>query len=120
MEAMSSICTYHIPHPDKPIEKLLTYIHTHIHEDISPTRPSDVCHMSPSYISRLFKKELDIGFVEYLNRFRVQRAEQLLKETTLSVEQVGYQVGFTNIRSFLRVFKQYTNISPGQYRAEQQ
>lgn len=120
MEAMYSICTYNTSHPDKNIEKLLTYIHTHIHEDISLTSLSDVCHMSPSYISRLFKKELDIGFVEYLNRFRVQRAEQLLKETTLSVEQVGYQVGFTNIRSFLRVFKQYTNISPGQYRTEQQ
>ena len=120
MEAMYSICTYNISHPDKNIEKLLTYIHTHIHEDISLTSLSDVCHMSPSYISRLFKKELDIGFVEYLNRFRIQRAEQLLKETTLSVEQVGYQVGFTNIRSFLRVFKQYTNISPGQYRTEQQ
>ena len=67
MEAMYSICTYNISHPDKNIEKLLTYIHTHIHEDISLTSLSDVCHMSPSYISRLFKKELDIGFVEYLN-----------------------------------------------------
>ena len=102
------------------VRKIRHYIDTNYEKDISLTTLSKHFFISKYQISRLFKKELDIGFVEYLNRFRVQRAEQLLKETTLSVEQVGYQVGFTNIRSFLRVFKQYTNISPGQYRTEQQ
>lgn len=115
--ATSSISIYNRDHSDKNIERLLEYIHTHLNEDISLTNLAEICQMSPSYVSRLFKKHLNIGFVEYLNRLRIQRAEQLLKETAMTVEQIGYQVGFTNIRNFMRVFKQYKGISPGQYRA---
>ena len=77
---------------------------------------ASLCHLTPSYVSRLFKENLEIGFVEYINTLRISRAKKLLKETKITVEQIGFQVGFNNVRSFMRTFKQYENITPGQYR----
>jgi AraC-like DNA-binding protein len=54
-----------------------------------------------------------MGFVEYLNPNRIKRAKILLEETQIMVDQIGFEVGFNNVRSFMRTFKQYEGISPG-------
>lgn len=100
----------------KNIERLIEYINQHLHEDISLQDLADECQISPSYVSRLFKEKLNIGFVEYLNTLRVDRARKLLEDTQMNVEQIGYQVGFNHVRSFIRTFKQYVGTTPGQYR----
>ena len=104
----------------KNIEKMKEYINSHLGEDISLQDLADLCQVSPSYISRLFKRHLNIGFVDYLNSLRIARAKKLLEETQMTVEQVGFQSGFNNVRSFMRLFKQYENVSPGQYRNRHQ
>ena len=80
---------------------------------------ADLCGISPSYVSRLFRERLNIGFVEYLNTLRVRRAQKLLEETEQSIEKVGLSVGFNTNRSVVRTFKQYCGLTPSQYREKQ-
>ncbi len=101
------------------IEKMIAYINAHLSEDISLQDLADMCGISPSYVSRLFRDRLGIGFVEYLNTLRVRRAQKLLEETGQSVEKIGMAVGFNNNRSFIRTFKQYCGLTPSQYRTRQ-
>ena len=110
------IQTFNKTHSHRIVERMIDYINNHLQEDISLNDLAELCNLSPSYVSRLFKENLNIGFLEYLNTLRISRAKKLLKETKITIEQIGFQVGFRNVRSFMRTFKQYENMTPGQYR----
>jgi AraC-like DNA-binding protein len=70
----------------------------------------------PDYLCRRFKKELGIGFHEYLVWIRVQRASLLLVGTAKSVKEIGYEVGFSAPEIFCKVFKRLIGCSPRVYR----
>lgn len=114
--AAAQVQSFNKAHSGKIAERLQEYINNHLQEDISLNDLADFCHLSPPYVSKLFKDTLNMGFVEYINTLRVSRAKKLLEETKMTVEQIGFQVGFNNVRSFMRTFKQYENTTPGQYR----
>jgi len=69
-----------------------------------------------SNLSKLFKKEMDIGLLEYINIFRVNKAAQLLKTTDESVTEISRMAGYTNYRTFTRVFSKQYGITAMQYR----
>lgn len=73
--------------------------------------------MHPSYVSRLFKEERGVGLLEYINRFRVDKACGLLAAGG-TIGQVALQCGFASDASFIRVFKQYKGVTPGRFREE--
>ena len=51
-------------------------------------------HVSPKYLSRLFKDEMGIGFSEYLTQVRLEEAEKLLSSSMLNVREIAAQVGY--------------------------
>jgi two-component system response regulator YesN len=59
---------------------------------------------------------MGLGFISYVNRLRVQKAIELLLETTLSLSEITQSVGFGSQQYFTRVFKQETGQTPGEYR----
>ena len=59
------------------------------------------------------------GVFEYYQFMRMQEAARLLKEKRLTVSEVGYQLGFTNLSHFSRVFEQHTGMKPKKYSATQ-
>ncbi|MDR3653385.1 MAG: AraC family transcriptional regulator [Paludibacter sp.] len=71
--------------------------------------------MSPSKLKRLFKQIFGNSIFSYYQEFRMQEAARLLKEEKLSVSDVGYQLGFTNLSHFSRVFTEHTGMKPKQY-----
>lgn len=81
---------------------------------------SSVAHylnLNPSYLSRCFKQQNGTGLSEYVSRYRVQRAQEiLLNESNITLEEVGRRVGFCSVRTFSRVFSKYVGIAPGQYK----
>ncbi len=116
------LCTLVSDDPDLPrqtseLAKLaLAYIHTHYTRPISR---SDICHelgISENYLSRLFRQELGLTFIEYTNRYRIHIAKQLLRDTGASITAVAQQVGVDDPAYFSRVFKRYVDLSPRQYR----
>ncbi|HKM33657.1 MAG TPA: AraC family transcriptional regulator [Lachnospiraceae bacterium] len=71
---------------------------------------------SPSYFSRMFKQITNYSFIEYLTIQRVKQAQFLLADSNLTITEISYQSGFKSISTFNRVFKQYQNCSPREYR----
>ncbi len=72
-------------------------------------------HMSPTKLKRLFRQIFGNSIFNYYQEFRMKEAARLLKEDKLSVSDVGYQLGFTNLSHFSRVFKEHTGMNPKQY-----
>ncbi len=71
--------------------------------------------MSPTKLHRLFKQVFADSVFSYYQQFRMKEAARLLKENKMSVSEVGYQIGFTNLSHFSRVFKEHTGMNPKQY-----
>lgn len=73
--------------------------------------------MSEPKLRKLFKQTFGKGLFEYYQSMRMQEAARLLKEKRLTVSQVGYQLGFTNLSHFSRVFDKYMGMKPKKYSA---
>ncbi len=71
--------------------------------------------MSPTKLKRLFKQVFGDSIFSYYQSFRIKEAARLLRDEGFSVSQAGYQVGFTNMSHFSRVFKEYMGIKPKQF-----
>ena len=71
--------------------------------------------MSEPKLRKLFKQAFGKGVFEYYQSMRMQEAARLLKEKRLTVSEVGYQLGFTNLSHFSRVFEQHVGLKPKRY-----
>ena len=74
-------------------------------------------HMSPNYLSAIYRQETGKRLLEVIAQVRVREAEKLLMKGT-SVVKAGEQVGFSDNTTFIRTFKKYTGMTPGQVKAE--
>lgn len=74
-----------------------------------------VAGMSPTKLKRLFKQIFGYSIFNYYQQFRIKEAARLLKEDKLSVSDVGYQLGFTNLSHFSKVFRDHIGMKPKQY-----
>ena len=72
-------------------------------------------HMSPSKLKRLFKQIFGNSIFSYYQEFRMKEAARLLKDEKLSVSDVGYQLGFSNLSHFSRVFKTHIGLKPKKF-----
>jgi len=71
-------------------------------------------------ISRFLHDELGLSFKQYLNNIRLEEACRLLEESDYSIKEIAYKVGFNNSTHFTRVFKQYKDILPSEYKANRE
>lgn len=99
------------------LRRSLDYIARNYHNRISLDDVSAYAGYSSKYFSRYFKDQTGITFVNYLNRLRIQAAKELLADPNIVIKDVAARVGFENINTFFRVFKQFEGVTPGQYRA---
>lgn len=100
----------------EPVKLALAYIHQHYMNAISRGDICAVLGISENYLSRLFREELGLTLVEFINRYRTAMARQLLRETGTPITIVAQQVGFDDPAYFSRVFARYVGVSPRQYR----
>ena len=106
----------------EPIAKLLpsiSYIENHYAEKITLDEIASVQRLAPSYFCRLFKRASGTGFVDYLNFVRICKSERMLSDTKKSILEISYELGFSSVSYFNRLFKKYKNCTPTQYRAAQ-
>ncbi|WP_185602275.1 helix-turn-helix domain-containing protein [Paenibacillus sp. 598K] len=97
------------------LQQMNAYIVNNYHTDFSLADLAEHLGFSTAYTSTLFKSILGENFKDYLNMYRIKRAKQLLAEEQLKISDVAARVGYTNVNSFIRMFKRYEAISPGQY-----
>ena len=83
---------------------------------------SEALQTNRTYISRMINEEFGVNFNEFVNQYRVQEAEQLLRQkenNTYTLDYIAEQVGFGSGNSFTRAFKEYKGLTPGKFRANQ-
>ena len=96
-----------------PLRKAMDFIQEEYAGQIYLGSVAEECGVSASYLSRLFSENLKTPFVDYLNRFRVDRSVELLKEGT-SVKEAAFRVGFGDPNYFSKIFRKYKGISPSE------
>lgn len=94
------------------VDRTLAYIAAHHQEAISLKQVACVCGINTSYLGQIFKKATGESFTNYVNRFRIDKAKELLAQSTLKVYEVAEKVGFTDYHYFLKIFKKITGIVP--------
>ncbi len=100
------------------VEKAIELIHNHYNEPLTVERAAAVTGYSKSNFCKIFKNVVGDTFHSVLSNHRVENACCFLEETALPVAEIAHQVGFSDVKSFCRVFKNYKGVSPGQYRKE--
>lgn len=98
------------------ILKLLGYIEENYFDDLNLKEISDDYNINSIYLGQLFQKETGILFSDYLNNFRINKAKNLLVETSLKAAEIGELVGYANKNYFYRKFKGIVGITPSEWR----
>jgi two-component system response regulator YesN len=91
------------------------YIENRYTSDISLESTAKELGISPHYLSKLFKKETKVNFIDYLTRLRLTKAKDLMKEGGKSIKEICYMVGYTDPNYFSRIFKKHTDHSPSEF-----
>jgi two-component system response regulator YesN len=101
------------------IDKVLLYIQQHFkRNDMSLNLLASEFHLSVSHLSKLFKEQMECNFIDYLMDVRMSKAREQLVETDDMIRTIAEQVGYSNVNSFVRIFKKMTGLTPTEYRAK--
>ncbi|WP_306010725.1 PocR ligand-binding domain-containing protein [Paenibacillus sp. P46E] len=99
------------------LQPAFDYIYSHKHENFTLEKMGQLCHISPSYFSRLFVRESGENFSVYISRLKMNWAKQLLETTELSINQISDQLSFCDAGYFIKIFKKHEQLTPAAYRS---
>ncbi|BFT74348.1 helix-turn-helix domain-containing protein [Paenibacillus sp. P36] len=102
---------------ESAIQWVCQYIHNNYGNDLSLVHCAERVGVSPSYLSRLFKKKVGKNFLEYVVETKIGQAERLLKDTDQSISEVATAIGYSE-RNFIRIFQRHVRMTPGQFRSQ--
>lgn len=106
-------------HKENPIiKKVCDYIYEHTDSDISLELMAEYVNVSSFYLSKLFKEEKGVTFVNFVNDTRLEKSRDLLKSTELSIKEVTAAVGYNDQNYFSRIFRNKYGITPTEFRSE--
>ena len=94
----------------------LRYIREHYTKKITLDMLAGSVHLSKFHLSRLFSQAMGVTPNEYLIRFRINKAKELLRQTNYSIAEICEKIGVDNASYFIKLFRRYENIPPGGYR----
>lgn len=95
------------------VEKAVKYIHKHYADNLSLSDTAKYCFVSDEHLSRKFKKETGFGFNEYLNIYRLKKADIWLRnDPKAKISEIAINCGFNDSNYFSKVYKKVYKISP--------
>lgn len=104
------------PSADPVVAKAQYWLQTHLRDSVDQASLAEKMEVSQRTLIRRFKAELGVPPLTYLQNLRIETAKQLLENTGLPLAEVIEQVGYTDMSSFSRLFKQRIGITPTAYR----
>ncbi|MDR3170273.1 MAG: helix-turn-helix domain-containing protein [Treponema sp.] len=104
------------PHTGALVKKALLYFNLHAESHISRWKLAEAVHVSEDYLTRIFHLEMGLSLWDYLNRYRIFLAADLLRQTDDSIQEIALRSGFQNQAYFCRVFKKIYGLPPSQVR----
>ncbi|WP_410514222.1 response regulator [Paenibacillus sp. BR2-3] len=103
---------------EKVVQEIKAYLESHYHENIGLDQLAERFDLNSSYVSNLYSKSTGQTILEYVTLLRIQKAKQMLRETSFKISKISQNVGYDNQRYFCQVFKKHVGVSPGHYREE--
>lgn len=103
---------------DIRIQQILQYVNQNYHQSVSLTSIAEEMFVSPSTLSRFFKKRMGCGFVDYLNQIRIRSALSDLIQSDENITKISVNNGFSNLSVFNRLFREQYGLSPTDYRKQ--
>lgn len=98
------------------INQLVLYIQDHYQNDIALDDLAASVNLHPNYVSSCFKKITGESYLTCLHKERIKAAKKLLKNSSLTIEEIARQVGYNSSSQFARIFRKYEQISPSDYK----
>jgi two-component system response regulator YesN len=97
--------------------QIIEYIKKHYKEkDICLDTIAKNVHLSPAYVSAMFKKDKNINISDYIIKIRIERAKYLLITTDMKTYEISEEIGYVNSQYFSVLFKRNAGASPTEYR----
>ena len=100
------------------VTKIQRYLESHVAQPVSLQDLSEAFHLSPSYLSHLFKHITGSSVMAYMTAYRLLVAKRYLVETAWPISRIAESSGFTDSSNFGRAFKKTTGLSPSQFRKQ--
>lgn len=107
---------YSLPQLSYTVKEAVTFINLNLSSNLTVKKVSSKIGLSSDYLTRLFKKEMGMNIITYINKKRIETSLELLKVTDLSIAEIGDLIGLNNTSYFYTLFKKETGTSPKQYR----
>ncbi len=101
---------------NKNVTTTLNFIHNNYTKDISVVEIADHVGLNHIYLNKLFKLSTGKTISEYLNLYRIEKSKDLLYNTNFSINNISTMLGYNDVRSYIRFFKKFTGVTPGDYR----
>lgn len=98
-----------------PIAPAISYLEQTPCPTASISELAEMCHVSPAYFRRLFRKYSSVSPIQYRNFSRIEYAKRLLENTTCTVSEIAATLGYEDAAYFCRAFKKITGMTPGEY-----
>ncbi|WP_223110474.1 AraC family transcriptional regulator [Paenibacillus sinensis] len=96
--------------------EILSYIEcNYINPNLNISMIGDHFRMTPTYLSKIFKENVGNGLLDTINQIRITHAKKILADPRMNIKVVAQECGFHDINTFIRVFKKYEGVTPGQY-----
>ena len=103
-------------HYSREIEAAVKYIHLHLHVPVTLEETAEAAGISASYLSRLFKKETGMLFVDYIQKERIEAACNMLTYSDYTAAQISEYLCFSTQSYFIKIFRKYTGTTPAKYK----
>ena len=100
----------------KPVNDAINYIYVHLSDPMTVSEVAKAAGITPSYLSRLFRRELGISVGTYIHQRKVDTAAHLLKFSDYSTVEIANRLGFSSQSHFIEVFREELGITPKKYR----
>lgn len=103
-------------HQESVVEQMKQYVNEHLREDLSRKTLAKSVYLSEDYVSKIFMNVTGISIPSYVASCRMQKAQEYLKYSSLTVSKVALEVGYSNFSYFSKTFRDYTGCTPNEYR----
>ncbi len=97
---------------------IIDYIRKNLHKNLTIKELSDKTYMSESNFHRVFKNELNVSPIEFINNERIKLATSLLQNPNKKIKEVYVECGFNSLSYFIRIFKRQKQLSPKAYQTQ--
>lgn len=102
------------------VERAKTYVENHILGEINRDQIAENIHVSPEYLSRVFRKKTGRSLVEYITDTKMKAAQEMLTHSDKSISQIATQLGYGNFSYFSQLFRNYFSLTPSEFRRRNQ